>query len=75
MSQLTANIASLPDRENVVFEIWQGPRQLAEVSREPGKPMEIAIYPAIYGGIWSLELEPLVSLLNQAVANLTSTTP
>ena len=37
--------------------------------------MEIAIYPAIYGGIWSLELEPLVSLLNQAVANLTSTTP
>ena len=48
---------------------------MAEVSREPGKSLKIEIYPAIDGGIWSLELEPLVSLLNQAVANLTSTTP
>jgi hypothetical protein len=39
------------------------------------KSLKIDIYPAIDGGTWSLELEPLISLLNQAVANLASTTP
>lgn len=45
MNILSTVITSPPDRENCVFEIWVGARQLAEVSHEPGRPIEIEIYP------------------------------
>lgn len=70
MTHLSSMITSPPDRENLVFEIWAGANQLAEVSREPGRSAEIEIYPPVEGGSWNFELEELMSLLNQAVKNL-----
>ncbi|MHC8390866.1 hypothetical protein ACYZTM_23125 [Pseudomonas sp. MDT2-39-1] len=70
MTHLSSMITSPPDRENLVFEIWSGTNQLAEVSREPGRSVEIEIYPPVEGGKWNFELEELMSLLNQAVKNL-----
>lgn len=47
MNLLSSVITSPPDRENCVFEIWAGSSQLAEVSHEPGRPIEIEIYPPL----------------------------
>ncbi len=69
MNLLSTVITSVPDRENVVFEIWMGVVQLAEVSHEPGKPIEIEIY-SPEGEKWSFELEELMAILNEAVQNL-----
>lgn len=70
MTRLFSMITSPSDRENLVFEIWSGSNQLAEVSHEPGKPVEIEIYPPVDGGRWNFEIEELISLLQQAVKNL-----
>lgn len=70
MTHLSSLMSSPPDRENVVFEIWLGVDQLAEVSHEPGKSIEIEIYPPPRGGKWNFELEEFISLLDQAVRNL-----
>jgi len=70
MSHLSSLISSPPDRENLVFEIWLGTDQLAEVSHEPDRPVEIEIYPPADGGKWVFEFEELMSLLNRAVKTL-----
>lgn len=70
MTHLSSLMSSPPDRENLVFEIWLGPDQLAEVSHEPGRSVEIEIYPPVEGGKWSFELEGFMTLLSQAVKNL-----
>lgn len=70
MTRLFSMITSPSDRENLVFEIWSGSNQLAEVSHKPGKPVEIEIYPPVDGGRWNFEIEELMSLLQQAVKNL-----
>jgi hypothetical protein len=66
MNRLTSLIASPPDRENLVFEIWLESHQLAEVSLEPGKSVEIEIYPPTDGEKWSLELGEFMSILDKA---------
>jgi len=70
MTQLSAIISSLPDRENVVFEIWCGHRQFAEVSSEPGRPLEIEVYSPGQGEKWSFELHELMLVLSESVKNL-----
>ena len=44
MSRLYGMVTSPPDRENDVFEIWSGDTQVAEIAREPGREIEIALY-------------------------------
>ncbi|WP_218189437.1 MULTISPECIES: hypothetical protein [unclassified Pseudomonas] len=70
MNHLSSMITSPPDRENLVFEIWAGTDQLAEVTCEPGRSVEIEIYPPVKGGSWSFELEEFMTLLNQAAKHL-----
>lgn len=72
MNLLSTVITSPPDRENCVFEIWAGSSQLAEVSHEPGKSIEIEIYPPVEGGKWNFKLEELMTALHQATENLVS---
>jgi hypothetical protein len=72
MSILSAVITSPPDRENCVFEIWVGLSQLAEISHEPGRPIEIEIFPPAEGGKWNLKLEDLMTALHQATRDLDS---
>lgn len=69
MTHLSSLMSSPPDRENLVFEIWLGAEQIAEVSREPGRQVEIEIYPPTEGGKWNFELGEFMSLLSQAVKN------
>ena len=72
MNILSTVITSPPDRENCVFEIWAGSSQLAEVSKEPGRSIEIEIYPPVEGGKWSFKLEDFMTALHQATKNLAS---
>ena len=70
MNLLSTVITSPPDREECVAEIWAGSSQLAEISHEPGRSIEIEIYPPPEGGRWSFKLEELMSALHQATKNL-----
>ncbi|MBX8547548.1 hypothetical protein K5D53_23240 [Pseudomonas cichorii] len=70
MKKLSSLISSPPDRENLVFEIWLGDDQLAEVSHEPGRSVEIEIYPPADGRAWVFEYEEFMAMLNQAKNNL-----
>ena len=72
MSLLSTVMTSPPDRENRVFEIWAGLSQLAEVSHEPGRPIEIEIYPPVEGSKWNFKLEDLMAALHQATKALAS---
>ncbi|MCD5326451.1 hypothetical protein ACFFU8_10095 [Chromobacterium piscinae] len=67
---LLVQIASLPDRDNVVFEIFQSDRQLAEVyyeSEEEG--VRIQIFP-LKDGVIDLDLTDFISALIKAKSNL-----
>lgn len=44
MNRFEVIIASVPDRENVVAEIWYEQKMLAEVSNEDGN-VEVELYP------------------------------
>lgn len=72
MNLLSTVITSPPDRENCVLEIWAGSSQVAEISHEPGKSIEIEIYPPIEGGTWNFKLEDLMAALHQATKSLAS---
>lgn len=65
MTRLFSMITSPSDRENLVFEIWSGSNQLAEVSHEPGKPVEIKIYPPVDGGGGILKSKSLCLFCNK----------
>jgi hypothetical protein len=72
MSKLEAMVTSPPDRENVVFEVWRGNQQVAEVSKEPGRDYEIELYAAPEGGAWHLDLSEFKSMLEDAAKALAS---
>lgn len=65
--KLKVQIASVPDRDNLVAEIWVGDQQLAEVSQETGT-LKIEIYQRTgeARGIWEIEFDELVNALQEA---------
>ncbi|MBD2460302.1 hypothetical protein H6G89_04525 [Oscillatoria sp. FACHB-1407] len=75
--KLTMNLASLPDRERIVVEIWYGNHQFAEVSWEEDKPMlEIYSSPNTESkDYWVLELDEVLEALNQARKQLSDSSP
>lgn len=70
MSQLEAILTSPPDRESVVFEIWCGDQQVAEISKEPTRSYEIELYAAPGGVPWQLDLNEFKSMLDNAINEL-----
>ena len=70
MSNLQTIISSPPDRENVVFEIWSGSQQVAEISREPGQDYNIEIYPAPDDGVWRFDLIDLKNAIEDGIKEL-----
>ncbi|WP_158677673.1 hypothetical protein [Chromobacterium vaccinii] len=67
---LLVQIASLPDRDNVVVEIFQSDRQLAEVyyeSEEEGVRIQIS---PLKDGVIDLDLTDFISALIKAKSNL-----
>ncbi|QIT27253.1 hypothetical protein [Raoultella terrigena] len=69
-NKLTAQIASLPDRENVVYEIYYGSHQVAEISNEPDIGLRIDIFNCPDGGFWSFNFKEFQSLVEQAEKNV-----
>ncbi|WP_157768277.1 hypothetical protein [Burkholderia ambifaria] len=72
MNALTGQVTSVMDRESVVFEIWCGDRQLAEISKEPGSDYAIDLYVDKDAGAWHLNLRQLRSLIDQGIKELES---
>ncbi|WP_315710638.1 hypothetical protein [Brenneria uluponensis] len=70
-SKLTAQIASLPDRDNVVYEIYYGTNQVAEISNEPDLGLQIEIFTCSDGGNWIFNFNEFRSLIEQAEINIT----
>lgn len=68
-SKLRSQVASLPDRDNVVFEIYQDSNQVAEVSNEPGEGLRIEISNCTNGS-WSFDFNEFQGLLEQAKKNI-----
>lgn len=66
---ISIQIASLPDRENVVAELWSGDKQVGEVSKEGAQP-EIEIYPNPDGGPWWFPVDELLEAIARARGNL-----
>lgn len=65
----TIQLASVPDRELLVAEIWLGDTQVAEVSQESNAPV-VEIFPHPRGGAWILPLVPFLSAVQEAAERL-----
>jgi hypothetical protein len=62
----TVEIASMPDREDVVAEIWRGDAMVAELHRGARGGVEIEIYATESHGPWSFDLESWLAVLAEA---------
>ena len=62
---LTYTIASAPDREALVAELWFGDAMWGELSEQHGR-VAIELYPHPSGDAWSFDLEELRSILDEA---------
>lgn len=62
-------LASPPDREKLVAEIFFGDMQWAEINQERGD-LEVEFYPRTDGKPWELKYDDAVKALNQAKQRL-----
>lgn len=67
--KIEIQIASVPDRENVVAELWVDDQQIAEVSYEGGE-LAVEFYSASVPNQLRLPLDELLEALNRARRNL-----
>ena len=68
-SKYEINIASVPDREQVVAEIWIGDVLFAELRRE-GTDVLVEMYPRPSGEPWVVESEWLSGIMLEAKSKL-----
>jgi hypothetical protein len=61
---LSIEVASVPDRDELVAELWMGDRQVAELSQDGGKQL-LQLYPPADGKWWEFELDEFVSRLGE----------
>jgi hypothetical protein len=62
----TIEIASVPDRDDVVAEIWWGDAMVAELHRGATGGVEIEIYAAESHDPWSFDLASWLAVLAEA---------
>jgi hypothetical protein len=72
VSTLSAQVASVSDRDNLVFEIWSADKQVAEISKEPGQDYAIDIFPAPDGSSWHFDLREFKALIEHGIEELAS---
>jgi hypothetical protein len=72
MKLLGAQVASVSDKENLIYEIWHENRQVAEISKELGRRYEIEIYPAAGNGTWHFDLSVFKAMLEDGIKQLAS---
>ena len=65
MSELKILVATVPDRDEPVTEIWCGSELWAELRAENGRQI-IEIYPRSDDDRWSFDLDLLLDALRQA---------
>jgi hypothetical protein len=65
MSALRIQIASSPDREKVVAELWWGDEMWGEISQEGPEP-QLELYPRRDGRPWSFPLAEALDLIQRA---------
>ncbi|MGR3908390.1 hypothetical protein Q3A80_15215 [Burkholderia sp. SR8] len=70
MSALTGQVASVVDRDNLVYEIWFEAKQLAEISKEPGCDYFIELYGPENSRAWRVNLQEFKSLIDQGINEL-----
>jgi hypothetical protein len=68
--ELKVKIASVPDRDNLVGELWEGDAMWAELSREGEGQLVLEIYPRTTGEPWSFRFEYVMRSLREAKARL-----
>ena len=64
--KLTVEIASVPDRDNTVAEIWLEDEMIAEATQDDTGVCIVEVYPNPNGGAWRVDLEDLVQALSIA---------
>ena len=67
-------IAGLPDRENLVAELWLDDCEWGEISNEDGNVV-LELYPHPSGGPWRLDLVEVEHLINLARRDLVEGRP
>jgi hypothetical protein len=68
-TSLTIEIASVPDREEVVAEVWAGREQFAELRRE-GDDLILQLFAPPEGLAWEFGFEEVMTALTTARARL-----
>lgn len=69
VSAFTIDLASPPDRENLVAEIFFGTTQVAELNRE-GDYLAIEIYPRPDGHPWAFRADEFLATVAKARSSL-----
>lgn len=65
MRMFDINIASVPDRDEVVSEVWSNDGLVAEVRREGGRFL-VQVYAPQNGSYWDFNLHEFVEALTDA---------
>lgn len=71
MSQISITIASVPDREDPVAELWYGDEMWGEVRHERGN-FQLELYPRPNGGSWNFDLQRVLDTFQDARARLSA---
>jgi hypothetical protein len=68
--KLTLEITSVPDRDELVAEIWHKDEMVGEIQRAHDGRLLLEIYPASNEGGWSFDLEVWMETLSTAKKRL-----
>ena len=71
MMKMEIKIASLPDRENLVAELWYDKVQWCEISQELNE-LILEIYPSLTGKPWTFQFEEVLEFLQRAERRMAS---
>jgi len=63
--KFSVQVASVPDRESLVAEVWLGQEQLAELRYEP-EGVRMQIYSAPSGQPWDVPYDEFIRVLRKA---------
>ncbi len=69
MTKWRTQIASLPDKDFVVVEIYYEDEQWAEISQENGRPL-ITMFSPIGSQYWELDVDEVLHIINHAKGRL-----
>lgn len=64
--RLRVEIVSVPDRDDVVAEIWENDAMIAELAYDEQKKLILELYPSEAGLQWRFALEEWIEVLNEA---------